>query len=120
MWEFKASSFFCMASKRGKAVFIITIIRRIKIGITTSTTTESWAFIISAIISAPISIPGARSIMRRAMLIRFCTWVMSFVSLVTREPVLNLSRLAKENFCTLSNTSLRKSEAKLIDALAAK
>ncbi len=55
------------------------------------------AFIINAIMTAPISIPGARSIMRSPIMITFCICVISFVSLVTSDPVLKLSILAKEN-----------------------
>ena len=109
-----------MISNLGNAILMISMIRATKIGITIKTTTASLAFITIAMIRAPINNPGARSIMRSAILIRFCTCVMSLVSLVTKDPVLNWSRLENENFCTLSNRSLLKSEEKLIAAFAAK
>ena len=52
------------------------------------------------IISAPINIPGARSIILSDIATRFCTFVISFVSLVTSEPVENFSIFANENFCS--------------------
>ena len=69
---------------------------------------------------APINIPGARSIMRSPIIIRFCIWVMSLVSLVTSDPVLKRSRLAKENFCTFRNRSFRRSAPKFMAAFEAK
>ena len=52
-------------------------------------------------ISAPISIPGARRAIRRSVLTKFCSWVTSLVSRVTSEPVLKRSMLRKEKLCTL-------------------
>ena len=82
--------------------------------------TARRAFMINAMIKAPASMPGARSIIRRPIIITFCTCWTSFVSRVTREPVLKSSIFLNENCCTLENTSWRRSLVKLIDALAAK
>ena len=79
----------------------------------------SPGFIATAMMMAPISMPGARSIIRSPIIIRFCTWVMSLVSRVTREPVEKLSMFWKENFCTFRKQSFRRSAPKLMDAFAA-
>ena len=71
-------------------------------------------------ISAAMSIPGARKAILKSIFIKFCIWVTSFVSLVTSEPVENLSILANEKVCTFSKTSCRRSAAKLTDAFAPK
>ena len=89
-------------------------------GATIKMITAREAFIINAMITAPISIPGARSIIRSPIIITFCICVMSFVSLVTSEPALNPSILAKENCCTFRNRSPRKSLPKCIAAFTAK
>ena len=50
--------------------------------------------------NADLKRAGRRAI-RSRVLTKFCIWVTSLVRRVTREPVLNLSILEKENFCTL-------------------
>ena len=104
---------------RGKAVRMIIVITTIITGMMTRNILARPAFMEKAIIIAPISIPGALSIIRRAIIIRFCTWVISLVSRVTSEPVEKVSILVKENFCTFLKQSLRRSAPKLMDALEA-
>ena len=118
--EFSRSSFFCMASNRGKAVFKISPMARERRGITTSRIAASLPFIIKAINNAPTNIPGARRAIFKPMVSTFCTCWISLVRRVTREPVLKLSMLAKENCWTFLNTSLRRSVVKFMDAFAAK
>ena len=83
-------------------------------------TAASSAFIQNAITSAPRNMPGARSIIRSPIIIRFCTCWISFVRRVTSDPVLNVSIFLNENCCTLANKSRRRSLVKEIDAFAAK
>ena len=79
----------------------------------TRKTAASSRFIKNAIIIAPISMPGARSIIRSAIMIRFCTCVISLVRRVTREPVENRSISENEIFL---NASFRSPAPKLIAA----
>ena len=104
----------------GSATRMIRTMAMIKRGMTTQKTMARRQFITNAMISPPISIPGALSSIRSPMEITFCILVISLVSLVTREPVENFSILANENSCTFLNTSLRRSAAKFTDAFTAK
>ena len=97
---FSASIFFCIVINRGKAIFIRIVITTIKIGAITPIIIARLALICVAIMTAPISIPGARSIIISDIRVIFCSCVTSLVSLVTREPVWKWSRLAKEKVCT--------------------
>ena len=96
-----------MASNRGKAVFRISPMARERRGITTSRIAASLPFIINAINNAPTNIPGARRAIFKPMVSTFCTCWISLVRRVTREPVLKLSMLAKENCCSFANSALR-------------
>ena len=62
---------------------------------------------------------GARTNIRRMDCTRSCREVMSFVSLVTREPVVNLSVCSRERDITLLNASTRTSLPKPWDATLA-
>ena len=104
----------------GNAVFMISISAIIRSGMITISTAASSGFMANAMISAPISIPGALSIILSAIDTVFCRFVTSFVNLVISEPVENLSMLANENFCTFSNKSCLRSAAKFTEALIAK
>lgn len=117
--ELTLSSFFCMMVNLGKAVLIMIVMAMIMTGMITRNTLASLAFMEKAMIMAPMSIPGARSIILNPIIIRFCTCVISLVSLVTREPVEKASIFAKENFCTFLKQSFRRSAPKLMDALEA-
>ena len=66
------------------------------VGMETANTTDNGGFRRIAITKAAIIMPGARRAMRSIIPTKFCTCVMSFVSLVTSEPVENLSMFAKE------------------------
>ncbi len=118
--EFSLSILVCIMSNLGNAIRITMTSATRSSGITTPRMIASLAFISTAMIRPPISMPGARSIIRSAIMITFCIFVMSLVSLVTREPVENFSILAKENFCTFVNTSFLRLAAKLTAALTAK
>ena len=59
-----------------------------KNGMTIKMTNASLAFIRSAMISAPINIPGARNNNRSPIMVTFCTCWTSFVRRVTKDPVL--------------------------------
>ena len=89
-------------------------------GIVTASTSARCGARMISMISAPISMPGARRHMRKSMLMKFITCVTSLVNRVTSEPAENLSIFANENFCTLANTSRRTSPAKLTAAFAPK
>ena len=117
--EFRRSILVCMISNRGNPTRMTHTMAMASNGTTTRKITASFALIRNAIMIAPISMPGARSIILSAIISTFCTWVISFVRRVTSEPVLNWSMLENENCCTFLNTSLLRSAAKLIDALAA-
>ena len=117
---FSASIFPCMALNRGKPTRTTKSRSSARIGIATASTTARLGLSEIAMISAPMSMPGARRNMRSSMLTKFCICVTSLVRRVTSEPVWNLSMLAKENFCTLRKTSMRRSLAKLTDAFAPK
>ena len=82
----------------------------------TRKTAASSRFIKNAIIIAPISMPGARSIIRSAIMIRFCTCVISLVRRVTREPVENRSISENEKVWIFLNASFRSPAPKLIAA----
>ena len=110
----------CITSNRGNAVRITHTMAISRSGMTTPRTTASLGFIMIAMIRPPISIPGARRSMRSPIAMTFCIFVISFVSLVTSEPVENFSIFAKENSCTFVNTSPRSAAAKFADALTAK
>ena len=73
-----------------------------------------------AMIKPPTSMPGALKAIRSDMAIMFWICCRSLVSLVTREPVENSSRSAKEKPWIFLKRSLLKSAEKLTDALAAK
>ena len=60
--------------------------------------------------------PGARSIIRSAIMIRFCTCVISLVRRVTREPVENRSISENEKVWICLNASFRSPVPKLIAA----
>ena len=89
-------------------------------GMVTSSTRASSGSRTMTMISAPMSMPGARRHMRSSMLTKFISWVTSLVRRVTSEPVEKRSMLAKENLCTFANTSRRRSAAKLTAARAPK
>ena len=95
------------------------IIDTLSIGTTIRKIHASCGLITKAIIIAPIRIPGERRHALNVRIIIFCICVISLVSRVISEPVLNLSILLKENFCIFSNKSMRKSVPKFIAALAA-
>ena len=69
--EFRRSIFFCIASNRGNAIFNIMKIAKSSNGIITSSISTSCRFIRKAIIRPPTSIPGARNIRRRLIMITF-------------------------------------------------
>ena len=71
--ELTRSSFFCMTVNRGKAVIMITAMVTTITGRITRKIRASPGFIATAMMMAPISMPGARSIMRSPIMIRFCT-----------------------------------------------
>ena len=62
----------------------------------TANTVDRAGLMLTAMIRAAIIMPGARSAILRSMFTKFCTCITSFVSLVTSEPVENLSILANE------------------------
>jgi len=84
----------------------------------TASTAARLRFSESAAISAPMSMPGERRNMRSSMFTKFMIWVTSLVMRVTSDPAEKRSMLAKENFCTLANTSRRTSAAKFTAARA--
>ena len=98
MPELSRSSFFCITVNLGKAVFSMRKMARVKKGITTRITSASLVFIRKAMISAPISMPGARNIILSPIMVTFCTCWMSLVSRVTRDPVLYWSIFLNEKF----------------------
>ena len=73
MPEFSWSSFFCMAVNLGNAVFSMTAMAAVSRGITTNMTTASLAFIIKAMIRAPMNMPGARMAIRSPIISTFWT-----------------------------------------------
>ena len=89
-------------------------------GIVTASTSDSEGLRSTAIISAPIIIPGALSAILSSILTKFCSCVTSLVSLVTSEPDENLSIFPNEKLCTFLNISDLRSVAKLTDAFAPK
>ena len=90
----------CTAPNLEKPLVIINTTERIIKGIVTASTTAREGRRDIAIISAPISMPGALKAMRRVIFTMFCICVTSFVSLVTSDPVENLSMFANEKRCT--------------------
>ena len=120
MFELRPSTLSCIIPKRGKPMRIIINKTANSTGIATARTTASDGRKAIAINKAPISMPGARKNIRRSIFTKFCICVTSFVSLVTSEPVENLSILANEKLCIFENTSRRTSVAKLTEAFAPK
>ena len=87
----------CTFANLGKPVLIMNDTDTIITGTATQKTIDSLGLIENAMISAPIIIPGALSSILIIMLIIVCICVTSFVSLVTSEPVENLSMFVNEN-----------------------
>ena len=103
--EFSPSTRFCTAVKRGAAILMKMAMLIARTGTAIASTSDICVPLLISmemtIISAPISIPGARRAIRRSVLTKFCSWVTSLVSRVTSEPVLKRSMLRKEKLCTL-------------------
>ena len=95
---FRPSIFACIRVNRGKPVRTTVTMITASSGIETASTTASEGFMAMVMISAPISMPGARRHMRISMLIMFMIWVTSLVRRVTSEPVEKWSMFANENF----------------------
>ena len=87
MVELSASMRVCMTLKRGKPFLIKKVSASSISGMDTASTSANRALSDMAMISAPISMPGARSVMRRSILTKFCSCVTSLVMRVTSEPV---------------------------------
>ena len=68
------------------------------IGTIIKITMANSAFMVKAIMTAPMSIPGERNIIRSIINTKFCTCVTSLVNLVISDPVLKVSIFENENF----------------------
>ena len=93
---FSPSILVCIAAKRGKPREMISAMAQIKSGMTTASTSDRRRLIDSAMISAPIIMPGERRHMRSSVMMKFCIWVTSLVRRVISDEVENLSMLANE------------------------
>ena len=89
-------------------------------GMTTRNTWLRSRLISMALISAVISITGARTHIRIPMNSVICTEEMSLVRRVIRLAVEKCSMLANENRCTCSYSVWRRFAPKPMDALAAR
>ena len=70
-------------------------------------------------IRPPIIMPGARRAIRITIATKFCSWVTSLVTRVTREPVENRSILPNAKLWILVYRSVRISPAKAMLAFPA-
>ena len=93
---FKLSIFFCIASNLGLTFLMINPIEIIRIGIDTKKIIASCGLIATDKIHATISIIGALTKSLIPIVNEFCIIVISVVSLVIKDAVLNFSIFLKE------------------------
>ena len=114
------SSFSCMTLNRGKIAKNENSMRPSTQMSASPTVQDRDTLVRRAIITAPIPMSGANSIMRRAMVVACCTICTSLVDLVMRDAVENRSSSAELKAVTFRKTSFLTPRAVLAAVSVAK